>query len=1553
MGLRYFDEADADLFFGRELLTAKLVGHLRDHHFLAVIVGASGSGKSSIVRAGLIPALKRGEPLADGTLPPEGCAYWPAHVITPTAHPLEALAISLTRDAESVAAIATLMDDLARDPRSLHLFVRRRRGTQGTQGTQETQETRGDQVGGHLLLVVDQFEELFTLCRDEAERKAFIDNLLTATVPSVPSVPSAQSAGETPTIVVLTLRADFYAHCAQYANLREALAKHQEYIGPMSAEELRRAIEEPARRGGWEFEPGLVDLFLREVGDEPGALPLLSHALLETWQRRRGRTMTLKGYAESGGVRGAIAKTAETVFNHQLTPEQQAIARSVFLRLTELGEGTQDTRRRAALNELIPNPQLQPSVELVLKILADARLITTSENTIEVAHEALIREWPTLRQWLDEDREGLRLHRHLTEAAQAWDELDRDPGEVYRGARLAQATEWAATHASELNALERAFLDASQAWAELEEAEREAQRQRELEAAQRLAEAERLRAEAEKQRAEGQTRAAWQLRRRALYLTGAFVLALVMAGATLFFGEQARQAAITAQANERVAFSRELAAAAISNLDADPERSILLALQAVTETYSAGLPVPLQAEDALHQAVLTSRVQLVLRGHGDGQVVAVTFSPDGTRLATFSEDEITKVWDAITGRELLTLPGYFAAFSPDGTRLATVVADGAVKMWDAATGHELTLAGRVEAGIGVDFSPDGMHLATAPGKVAKVWDASTGQELLTLSGHTEFVGFAVFSPDGQRLVTASDDKTARVWDATTGEELLSLPHTDWVLYATFGPDGKRVATVSGGSAKVWDATTGEALFTLAGHTNVIYGVTFSPDGTRLATGSLDREVKVWDATNGQELFTLSGHTGAIYGLSFSPDGTRLATGSVDGTVRVWDVSPSREALTLPTPDGSSGRVVFSPDGARLAAGFGVEGVVKVWDVATGQTLLTLAGHTSPVAGVAFSPDGTHLATGAADGTVKLWDAATGQELLALSGHDSWVNSVAFSPDGTRLATSSDDYTARIWDATSGRELHKLSHTREVPAVAFSPDGTRLATGVLNGTAKVWDASTGKELLTLRGHSDTVWGVAFSLDGTRLATASQDGTAKVWDAATGQELLTLPGHTSTVVTVAFSPDGSRLATASRDGTAKIWDTATGQELLPLYGDGSGLNGIAFSPDGTRLATGGNQAVRVYLMWIEDLVALARTRVTRSLTTGECQQYLRLAQCPGGTAPATRMPTAATAPTTAAAQPPAAKGKVCQVAEGSVYDGFFNELAYTGVQDAAETFEWEDAVLESSTPTAFDRNTQEFLEANCDLIVVTTFGLADITRAAAETNPNQKFQVMDRPYDLALDNVWAEVYAVDQAAFLSGYVAASVTKTGKVGTFGGIGIPPVTDFMNGFALGVAYYNEKNGASIEVMGWDVKQQDGLFVGNFCCVAEGRQMAERLLDEGADIILPVAGPTVGSGAAEAAQAHGDAYLIGVDTNYAVSFPEYADIILTSIEKRLDVSVVLAVKAIVDGTFTGGTHVGTLENSGVGISPFHNLDALVSPEVKADLEQIKADIIAGKIKTK
>jgi formylglycine-generating enzyme required for sulfatase activity len=416
MGLRYFDTSDADLFYGREALTAELLKRVTNESFLA-IVGASGSGKSSVARAGLIPVWKKEN--ERGII----------HIITPTPHPLESLASSLTRDSESVTATSTLMDDMNRDVRSLRLYVKK---------------TFGE---AKLLLLVDQFEETFTLCKDLDERKAFIENLL--------SLVDENGTSR----VIITLRADFYHHCFEYEGLRLTLEKHQANLGVMTQDELREVITSPAKNNGWDFQPGLVDLILQDIGSEPGALPLLSHALLETWKRRQGRTLTLQGYADAGGVKKAITQTAESVYD-KLSKEEQGIARNIFLRLTELGEGVQDTRRRVKMGELAQKEK--DSVAKVLKTLADARLVTTEEDSAEVAHEALIREWRTLRKWLDEDRESLRTHRHLTESAEEWVRRGKETSDLYRGGRLKQLQGWTKEQGTALSSLEREFVKASQ-----------------------------------------------------------------------------------------------------------------------------------------------------------------------------------------------------------------------------------------------------------------------------------------------------------------------------------------------------------------------------------------------------------------------------------------------------------------------------------------------------------------------------------------------------------------------------------------------------------------------------------------------------------------------------------------------------------------------------------------------------------------------------------------------------------------------------------------------------------------------------------------------------------------------------------------------------------------------------------------------------------------------------------------------------------------------------------------------------------------------------------
>jgi WD40 repeat protein/DNA-binding XRE family transcriptional regulator len=1263
-GLNHFDEADADLFVGREELTTQLVERIlsltsswspHETRFLAV-VGASGSGKSSLVRAGLIPALRWNKKSID----------WQICVFTPTAHPLESLAATLLHESNSVTVIATLMDDLARDPRSLQIFAKNKLGSKDR---------------SHLLLVIDQFEELFTLVRSEEERASFIGDLLTAA-----------SEADGPGIVLIALRADFYAHCADYPQLREALSQNQEYIGAMREGELRRAIEEPAQRGRWEFEPGLVDLLLHDIGHEPGALPLLSHALLETWQRRRGRVLTLSGYTSSGRVRGAIAETAEAVFADRFTHDQQDVARRIFLRLTELGDetATGDTRRRATFNELILKPEEVNTTHNLLKVLADARLIVTSEDTVEVAHEALIREWPRLRGWLEDNREGLRLHRQLTEAAQEWNTLHREPDLLYRGMRLDQAREWARTSDEEMNPLEREFLAASIGASECEAAQKEAQRQRELEAARKLAEAEKQRAEVESQRAEEHAYSATQLRKRAFYLAGAFTIALLMAFTALFFGSRARQAAIVAQASERTAFSRELAVQSKFNLTVDPERSILLALAALDQAHSQ------EAENMLHEALSASRLRLTLRGH-EGPVYKVDYSPDGKQIASAGGDGTARIWDAETGALLLTLahPAEVGRvlFSPDGTQLATGAADGLVRLWDVESGQELLTipaAKKTKAPdpriVFIAFSPEGNLLATvdtSQGKL-KFWDPDSGTELFMLDD-PDWLGVApgidlfprsiAFSPDRSHLAINLISHGANlgrieIWDMATRQRVQTLEgHLDLPYPVVFSPDGTRILAPLGPEDPVptiWEVASGDLLFTLREPVNTII---YSADGKRLLSASYGGVAKVFDAETGEELLALRGHSGRVFNVAESPGcvqppeapfawcSTHLATASDDGTVRVWDISPAgnTELLTLPELE-----FALNPDGTRLSTlsfdpvppTTNSTVIVQQWSLRAEAMTEQISGFDSSsfkfssglrASWFWFFPSEGIFATAFENSPLQFWDVTNqGKPLYSISCC-TWTPGMALSFSNRskpRLAIGDPQKgMVMIWDLLADKRIQTLQVAEPNELVAFrdpatlqsgsfsygdspialSADGQRLATLKNDLTVDVWDVTTGRKLQNLPGPAiadgSHLW---FGPDGNWLVIADCTGTAVVRDAISGAEVYRFSNDGACITGIAFNQNQKLIAFTSAQLETKILNFETWQEELTLPGGWA----IQFTPDGTRVIIGRDEptglvkaTVRMYMINLDYAVALAKSRVTRSLTTKECQKYLHMDACPG--------------------------------------------------------------------------------------------------------------------------------------------------------------------------------------------------------------------------------------------------------------------------------------------------------------------------------------------------
>jgi WD40 repeat protein/tetratricopeptide (TPR) repeat protein len=589
----------------------------------------------------------------------------------------------------------------------------------------------------------------------------------------------------------------------------------------------------------------------------------------------------------------------------------------------------------------------------------------------------------------------------------------------------------------------------------------------------------------------------------------------------------------------------------------------------------------------------TDGTLLTLHAH-NGPVYSVCYSADGSRIASASQDNTVKVWDARSGAELLTLRGHAGAvrsvsYSPDGTQLASASEDSTVKVWDARTGIELfTLRGHTGKVRTVSYHPNGSQLASAAqDSTIKVWDARSGALLLSLRGHFSTVTSVSYSPDGSRIASGAEDKAVKVWGASSGAELFSLRgHAGWPTSVSYSPDGSRIATASRdtgkpGELKVWDARSGALLLSLPGHTSQVYCVSYSPDGMRLASASNDNTVKVWDAHAGAELLTLRGHTGGVNSVSYSADGSRIASASHDGTVKVWDSRTGAEVLTLRGQTASAASVSYSPDGSRLAS---AGATLKVWDTCSGAELLTLRGHTGSAASVSYSPDGTRLASAGGEwnkpGEVTVWDARSGAEVLSLRGHTGPAVSVSYSPDGSRIASASpapfqpgqarDFGELKVWDARSGALLLSLpGHTSQVHCVSYSPDGMRLAS-CSHQEIKIWDAKNGAEVLTLRTNipGDSL---SYSPDGSRLASTSRDCTITVWDAHTGATLFSLRGHTDSVTCARYSPDGSRIASASDDHTVKLWDARSGAELLTLRGHNRPVGSLSYSPDGGRLAS----------------------------------------------------------------------------------------------------------------------------------------------------------------------------------------------------------------------------------------------------------------------------------------------------------------------------------------------------------------------------------------------
>ena len=1100
-GLAAFREEDAPYFYGREEFTQKLITAANQKSFVALI-GSSGSGKSSVVFAGLIPYLKK-------------TREWQAIAFRPGNNPFESLAAALIEAGINYTPTAT-EDKHQQRFAQLELEVELRSSDRALENIVTCVNATASRRL-RILLVADQFEELYTQCPDPQERQRFLDNLLNA-VRNAPFF-----------TLTLTLRADFYSDALSYPPLAEALQNAQFNLSSMTAQELRTAIETPAANLNVQFQAGLSERLLSSILNSPSHLPLLQFTLSQLWERQQKGWLTHEAYNEMGGLLEGLAKYAEGVYA-QLNPEDRERVQQVFLQLVQPNEGAEDTRRLAKREEVgAENWDLVTS-------LAASRLVVTNWDeiagveTVEIVHEALIKYWQRLRQWLEGDREFRRWQEQLRAAMRQWENSGKDEEALLRGKTLAVAEDWLQRRSNQIGSAEGRFIGLSLNLRDKEQKQKERQKQRTI-----------------------------------LALTGGLLTALVLLAVIQFQWQQAESARNQAQINEVKALNNSAQALFSSNKQLAALREILRADIELNRISRVDEATKISVISTLADILVRIRERNRLEGH-EGLVSSVSFNANGDLMASGSFDKSIKIWGR-DGTLIQSLqaedPIYSVSFSADGQVLTSLSNNNKVYLWRRnwkthrfETRPYMTIPD-TENLLAMSFSRDGRAIATANtnGSV-KIWNLQ-GKVLKAFPAHQGKIWSLSFSPDGRTLATASADKTVKLWDLQGKLLQTFLGHEKQVLTVNFSPNGRLLASAGkDGNIKLWQVD-GKLLETFNGEGSDVSYVSFSPDNQLIASAHEHNTVKIWQIGQKEPLETLSGHADIVSHVTFSPDGKTVASASKDKTIVVWGINNINS-------NHFQGRTFsFSADNRKLALG-GKDGKVILLQ-RDSQQQRSFSASDKKILKLAFSRDGKMLITVDADGKVKFWNEYG--NLLNSWQSDRSIVSVNFSRDQEIIATAGNDGAVKIWDFHGKLRYSLLGHSGKILAIAFSPDGAMLATASEDKTVKLWSRQ-GKLLHTFSGYEGSVLAVSFNQKGSIIATASVDKQVKFWH-LNGELAQTLP-HPETVYGLTFSADNQVFATASHDGVLRLW-SIDGELLHEFKADGDALMDVSFSPDGKVLVS----------------------------------------------------------------------------------------------------------------------------------------------------------------------------------------------------------------------------------------------------------------------------------------------------------------------------------------------------------------------------------------------